>query len=263
MTTLMTTMKKRFNIIIAILVLWLVPYLGIAQQYTGTSGMIHIPSGEMHHEGDAVIGAHFLNKNMMPDVGFLYQGEKYNTFDYYFGLAPFSWLELSLVCTERIREKDEQGNVIKWSKDRYASIKIQPLKEGKYYPAVAIGCNDIWTAAYYHSQPNIQLYYMNWYIATTKHFNFSGNEFGLTLSYRHFLRGYNAKWNGIVGGITFRPAFFPQARLIAEYTGNEFLMGMDMLLFQHFRLQASVKNFKHVNAGLCLQFNLLGKKYKY
>ena len=253
---------KHFNIIIALMLLWVLPNIGKAQQYTGTSGLIHIPSGEMHHEGDALIGAHFLHKNMMPDVGFLYLGEKYNTFDYYVGLTPFRWLELSYVCTERIRNKDNQGN-IKWSKDRYASVKIQPLKEGKYYPSVAIGCNDIWTAAFYKNNPNIQLYYMNWYVAATKHFNFGGNELGVTLACRYYFRNYNAKWNGIVGGITFRPAFFPQARLIAEYTGNEFLMGMDMLLWQHVRLQASVKDFKYVNAGLCLQFNLLGKKYQY
>ena len=67
----------------------------------------------------------------------------------------------------------------------------------------------------------------------------------------------------MVGGITFRPAFFPQSRLIAEYTGNELLVGMDVLLWQHLRIQASLKDFKYVNAGLCLQFNLLGKKYIY
>ena len=121
---------KHLNIIIALMLLGLLPNISKSQQYTGTSGLIHVPSAEMYHEGDAIIGAHFLNKYMMPDVGFLYNGEKYNTFDYYVGLAPFSWLELSYVCTERIRSKDSQGN-IKWSKDRYASVKIQPLKEGK------------------------------------------------------------------------------------------------------------------------------------
>jgi len=254
---------KHTSILIAFFALWLCPLWSNAQQYTGTSGLIHVPSGEMHHEGDAFIGIHFLNKYMMPDEGFLYLGEKFHTFDYYVALTPFSWLELSYVCTERISEKDAQGNIIKWSKDRSASVKIQPLKEGKYCPAVAIGCNDFGTTikeAYYIED---QLYFMNLYVAATKHFNFSGNELGVTLSYRHYLREYNSKWNGIVGGITFRPAFFPQARLIAEYTGNEFLIGMDMLLWQHLRLQTSVKDFKHVNAGLCLQFNLLGKKYLY
>ena len=107
---------KHLNIIIALLLLWLLPQTGKAQQYTGISGLIHIPSAEMNHEGDAFIGAHFLNKNMMPDKGFLYQGKKYNTFDYYLSLTPFSWLEMSYVCTERIRSKDQQGN-IQWSKD--------------------------------------------------------------------------------------------------------------------------------------------------
>lgn len=254
---------KHLNSIIVIFLLWLLPQMGKAQQYTGISGLAHIPSAEMNHEGDAFIGAHFLNKHMTPDTGFLYQGEKYHTFDYYLALTPFSWIEMSYVCTERIYRKDAQGNIVNWSKDRYASVKILPLKEGKYYPAVAIGCNDVWTAAFYKDRPNVQLYYTNVYIAATKHFVFSDNELGVTLTYRHFYRGYNSKWNGLVGGITFRPAFFPQGRLIAEYTGNEFLLGMDMLLWQHIRLQGSVKNFKHFNAGLCLQFNLLGKKYRY
>ena len=256
---------KHLNILLAALLLfWLLPLTGKAQQYLGTSGLIHVPSGEMNHEGDALIGAHFLNKYMMPDVGFLYQDEKYNTFDYYIALTPFSWLELSYVCVERIRSKNPQtGQVTKWSKDRSASMRIQPLKEGKYYPAVVIGCNDIATSAFNPDAPHVQLYFLNWYVAATKHFNFSGNELGLTFSCRYFYRDYNAKWNWLVGGVTFRPAFFPQGRLIAEYTGNEFIMGMDMLLWQHIRLQASLSDFKYVNAGLCLQFNLLGKKYKY
>lgn len=253
------------NIIAALMLLWLLPQTGKAQQYTGISGLVHVPSGEMNHEGDAFIGAHFLNKAMTPDTGFIYygDGEKYHTFDYFVSLTPFSWLELSYVCTERIYRKDAQGHVINWSKDRYASVKIRPLKEGKYHPAITIGGNDVLTAGYLPGHSEVQLYFCNFYAAATKHFTFGGNELGLTLCYRYYLRGYNAKWNGIVGGITFRPAFFPQARLIAEYTGNEFVTGLDMLLWQHLRLQVSLKDFKHFYGGICLQFNLLGKKYKY
>ena len=77
------------------------------------------------------------------------------------------------------------------------------------------------------------------------------------------MRGYNAKWNGVVGGVAFRPSFFPQARAIVEYTGNEVLVGLDALLWRHLRVQASVKDFKYVNVGLCFQVNLLGERYKY
>lgn len=254
---------KHLYIITAVLLLWWLPQTVQAQQYTGISGLVHIPTAETNHEGDAFIGAHFLNKAITPDTGFLYLGEKYHTFDYYVALTPFSWLEMSYVCTERMRAKDDQTGQIKWSKDRYASVKIQPLKEGKYWPAVAIGGNDVFTTDLGSSSPDVQLYFSNVYIAATKHFTFAGNELGLTVAYRHFFRSYNSKWNGVVGGITFRPSFFPQWRIMAEYTGNEFILGTDVLLWQHLRLQGSVKDFKHFYGGVCLQFNLLGKKYAY
>lgn len=253
---------KRFAIVMTVAALLLFPVASRAQQFMGTSGLLHVPSAEMQHEGDALMGIHYLDKHMTPDTGFLYAGEKYNTFDYYVALAPFKWVEVSYVCVERIHAM--QGDEItKWGKDRSASIKIRPLEEGEYYPAVAVGCNDFATTIFKKNRSDVQLYFMNVYLAATKHFSFSGNEVGVTLAYRHYLRGYNSKWNGLVGGVTFRPSFFPQGRAIVEYTGNELLLGLDMLLWRHLRLQASVKDFKYVNAGLALQVNLLGKKYRF
>ena len=46
-----------------------------AQQYTGMSGLIHVPSGEMDEAGEARVGAHFLNKEFTPDKGFNYEGK--------------------------------------------------------------------------------------------------------------------------------------------------------------------------------------------
>ncbi|MBO4600257.1 MAG: YjbH domain-containing protein [Bacteroidales bacterium] len=242
----------------------LLPLIGRGQQYTGISGLVHVPSAEMHHEGDARLGIHNLNQHMLPDVGFTYKGEKYNTYDYYLAITPYSWLELSYVCTKRM---DMIGGVESYHrKDRSASIKIRPLQEGKYWPAVALGCNDVGSsvsALITQNNEDVQLYFQNYYVAATKHFVFSGNEVGVTMAYRYFTRDYNAKWNGIVGGLTFRPSFFPQARAIVEYTGNEFLVGMDAVLFRHLMIQASLKDFKYPNVGLCFQMNLLGRRYKY
>lgn len=250
------------RIALVIVFLFTLPFAGRAQQFLGTSGLLHVPSAEMHHEGDALLGIHYLDKHMTPDTGFMYLGEKYNTFDYYVSLAPFKWVEVSYVCVERAHSMSH-GEITKWGKDRSASFKVRPLEEGRYWPALAIGCNDFATSVFKKNRTDVQLYFMNVYLAATKHFTFGGNELGVTVAYRHYLRGYNAKWNGLVGGVTFRPAFFPQARVVAEYTGNEFLVGMDVLLWRHLRLQASVKDFKYVNAGLALQFNLLGQKYRY
>ena len=257
-------MKRHFFLSIAILTLAMIPLAGRAQQYTGISGLLHVPSADMHHEGDACIGIHYLDKNMLPDVGFLYNNEKYNTYDYYLSITPYSWIELSYVCTKRMDMVD--GEPVYKRKDRNFSMKIRPLQEGKYWPAIAIGCNDVASSVasiITSNNDNVQLYFQNYYLATTKHFDLGGNELGLTLSYRYYTRDYNAKWNGIVGGVTFRPSFFPQARAIAEWTGNEFQIGIDALLFRHIFIQASLKDFKYPCVGLCFQTNLLGHHYKY
>lgn len=257
-------MKRHFFLSIAILTLAMIPLAGKAQQYTGISGLLHVPSADMHHEGDACIGIHYLNKNMLPDVGFLYNNEKYNTYDYYLSITPYSWIELSYVCTKRMDMVD--GEPVYKRKDRNFSMKIRPLQEGKYWPAVAIGCNDVASSVasiITSNNDNVQLYFQNYYLATTKHFDLGGNELGVTLAYRYYTRDYNAKWNGIVGGVTFRPSFFPQARAIAEWTGNEFQIGIDALLFRHIFIQASLKDFKYPCVGLCFQTNLLGHHYKY
>lgn len=256
----MKNFAKAFILMSTIAVL---PVMGHAQQYTGISGFLHIPSAEMNHEGDARIGAHFLNKSMTPDTGFLFGGEKYNTFDYYFSITPYRWMELSYTSTKRKIIRPMVGDTIYGAKDCYLSVKIRPLEEGKYYPAIAIGCNDLGTTVFDKERTSVQLYFSNFYIAATKHLTFGGNELGINLAYRHFFRDYNSKWNGLVGGISFRPAFFPQARAIVEYTGNEWLVGADALLWQHVLIQASLKDFKYVNFGLCIQLNMLGKKYLY
>ena len=253
---------KRYAALLILAAMALLPNPCSAQQYTGLSGLVHVPSAEMNHEGDAFIGIHFLNKTMTPDTGFLFKGEKYDTYDYYISLTPFPWIEFSYMCVKRKSADNEQL----WDyhrKDRSASVKIRPLKESRYHPAIVLGTNDFGTEVFIKERTNVQLYFFNYYIAATKHFYFSGNELGVTVAYRHFFRGYNSKWNGVVGGVTFRPAFFPQARAIVEYTGNEFLVGVDALLWRHLRLQASLKDFKYPNVGLCFQMNLLGKKYTY
>lgn len=257
-------MKRHFFLSIAILTLAMIPLAGKAQQYTGISGLLHVPSADMHHEGDACIGIHYLDKNMLPDVGFLYNNEKYNTYDYYLSITPYSWIELSYVCTKRMDMVN--GEPVYKRKDRNFSMKIRPLQEGKYWPAVAIGCNDVASSVasiITSNNDNVQLYFQNYYLATTKHLDLGGNELGVTLAYRYYTRDYNAKWNGIVGGVTFRPSFFPQARAIAEWTGNEFQIGIDALLFRHIFIQASLKDFKYPCVGLCFQTNLLGHHYKY
>ena len=234
-----------------------------AQQYTGLSGLIHIPTAEMNKTGDACIGAHFLNKYFTPDGGFVYENEKYNTLCYYLSITPFSWIELGYTCTliRKFNAPNTKYHGAK-TKDRYFSVKLNPLKERKWIPAIVIGCNDVSDSfsLFNTNDDAVESYFGNYYIAASKHFNIWKGELGTHLAYRYYIRAFNRKWNGVVGGITYRPSFAKNLRAMVEYAGEDINIGVDCLLWKHLFLQASLQDGKHFTGGACFKINLLGKK---
>lgn len=235
-----------------------------AQQYTSVSGLIHVPSAEMHTAGDARIGIHFLNKQFVPDEAFNCLGKgKYHTTNHYLSITPFSWIELGYTCTlmKGLKNRENPDDIGYYHKDRYFSVKIRPINEGKWWPSVAIGSNDPVTTSKNAQREDLpervrNQIFGNYYIAATKHLDWKGQAFGFHAAYRKWKRGYNAKWNGFVGGVTYRPSFAKELRVIAEYTGDEVNVGMDCLLWRHWLLQASLQRGKYFSGGICYQLNL-------
>lgn len=230
-----------------------------AQEYTGITGMIHVPTAEMATEGEARVGVFFLNREFLPDK-INYQGEKYHTTDHFLAITPFPWIELAYVCTIE-KGKDNDGHVGHNMKDRYFAVKVRPLKEGKYWPAVAVGMQDPGRTV--EDEHGDYAYFQNFYAVATKHFDFGRHELGVHLAYRYFRSDFNAKWRGVAGGVTYRPAFFRKLRLMAEYTGDDVNVGADCRLWRYLFLQASLQNGKYFTGGVCFKINLLGKKEKY
>lgn len=251
-------MSKRYWTICLCL---LICCLGKAQEYIGTSGLIHVPSAEMLPAGTARIGGFFLNREFLPDNIAFHEnpgdaGVKYNSFNHFLSIAPFSWIEIAYTCTFEKGHKnmDKTQPVGYYYKDRFFSVKLRPLKEGKWYPAIAIGTND--PLRHYNDHGNDAKYFMNFYIAATKHFDFHGHELGVHLAYRYYPSEYNKKWQGVVGGITYRPKFAKNLRGIVEYTGNDVNVGVDCYLWKLLFLQASLQNGKYFSGGIMLQIQL-------
>ena len=208
-----------------------------AQEYAGITGMVHVPTAEMASAGEARIGAYFLNWHSLPEqIG----KREYNTFNHFLALTPFSWLELSYVCTLLKRDKDADFNM----KDRW--------------PSVAIGMQDIG-----HTPTNSELgvdgaYFQNIFLALTKHLRWKRHELGIHLAYRYYTSDYNAKWRGIAGGVSYRPAFARNLRAMVEYTGSDVNIGVDCQLWRHLFLQVSLLDGKHFSGGVSFKINLLG-----
>lgn len=247
-----------------------------AQQYTGMSGLIHVPSADMDPAGEARLGVHFLNREFTPDV-LVHEDEKYHTMSHYLSITPFKWLEIGYTCTllksARTKSDGEELAVGLYRKDRYFSIKIQPIaeKRGKWWPSIAVGTNDtykIWErneprplteqeVASGKRQNIGNNFFSNYYVAVSKHFLFKGHSLGLHVAYRNWQRPKNSKWNGPVGGITYQPAFQKNLRLITEYTGDDVNVGFDWKLWKHLLIQSSLQNGKYFSGGVCFCINLL------
>lgn len=248
-----------------LLVFLLVGYSSMhAQQYTGMSGLIHVPSADMDAAGEARIGVHFLNKEFTPT------NFSYHSMSHYLSITPFSWIEIGYTCTLMKGNKVVENKPVKvgyYHKDRYFSVKLQPLKEGKWWPAIAIGANDPYgtgsktetdkESGSIKSGDGKSQYFCNFYIAASKHIDLKGNSLGFHLACRKWKREYNSKWNGPVGGITFQPSFQKNLRAIAEYTGDDINIGFDWLLWKHLLIQSSLQNGKYFSGGVCFQMNLL------
>lgn len=225
-----------------------------AQEYTGITGMMHVPTAEMAPAGTARVGAFFLNEEFTPDK-LAYKGEKYNTYNHFLAIVPFSWVELSYVCT--LLKHPSNNDVQKqwcYGKDRHFCIKLRPLKEGKYWPALAVGAQDPTRTV--EDKGGNYAYFNNFYVAASKHLNWKGHELGVHLTYRYYRSDFNAKWRGVAGGITYRPAFAPNSRAMLEYTGNDVNVAVDCYLWRLLFVQAGLQNGKYFSGGLMLRIQL-------
>ena len=237
---------------------------GFAQQYTGMSGLIHTPSADMDEVGDVRIGTHFLNRHFLPDVAFDYEG-KYSSEDFYCSITPFSWVEIGYTFTLRKGNRGmwtQPGEEIGYNrKDQYFSLKLRPLKEkpGKWWPGIAIGTNDPKTNATKRDEEGnkVNQHFGNYYIAASKHLDVKHHIIGFHVAYREWIRTYNSKWDGLVGGVTYQPSFQQNLRLIAEYTGEDMNVGFDWKLWKHLLIQASLQDGRHFSGGICFCMNLL------
>ena len=230
----------------------------MAQQYTGMTGLLHVPSAEMDTIENLRFGVHLLPKYMMPDA-IRFEGEKYASTNWYVSAMPLKWVEVGYSFTLMKFHKNLDKNSEEtgfYSKDRYFSLRLRPLREGRYWPSVVIGGNDVIGQ---RDGDSYSFYFRNFYLAASKHVELPFGEVGGHLAYRYWTKSYNKRWNGVVGGLTFRPSIYRPLRFIAEYDGNGVNIGADCVLFRYVQLQASLMKCRYPSVGGALRIELKGR----
>lgn len=212
-----------------------------AQYSMGTSGMLNTPSAVMNETGTFMIGGNYLPEDMVP-FG-------YNTGNYFAGITLFSFLELNyrgtLLKTTYMTDKPKFNQ-----QDRSMSVKLRVLKEGRFFPALAIGTHD----------PFADLgnnYYQGYYGVLTKSFGLGGCLLEVSAGYMGYTGEKNKLNDGVFGGVTFRPAFYRDLSFIAEYDTRVVNMGVAARLWKHLSVHAYISDFKCFSGGLRYECRLI------
>lgn len=212
-----------------------------AQYSLGMTGLLNTPGADMQPDGTFMAGGNFLPKEMMPDMW------NYNSGNYFLNITFFPFMEVAYRCT-LLKGEYKAGN--KWQQDRSVSLRLRPLKESRYVPAVVIGSNDVFTTnelnAFNTTGGN--RYFASIYGVATKHIYVGEHVFGMTFGSYFFSK--NTLYKGVFGGLKYTPAFLQPVSIIAEYDANGVNAGITARLFHHFSLYAFAYDFKAVSCGL-------------
>ena len=236
-----------------VLLLWLSALCASAQEYNGLTGLLQVPSAETDAAGTFRGNIMFQHQDFLPA-----QMPRKNTFGYAFGLTAWRWVEASycasLLWMHRNGHPDEKMGY--YNEDRRVNVKVTPLYEGRWWPAIALGMDDIGRWERIKDGNNGNNYFQNIYIAGSKHFIIRGYELGAHLAFRYYPSNANRDRRGVAGGITLRPAFYPPLRLIAEWDGIGVNVGTDVLLWRHLFIQAALVHGRGFTGGLSYHYTI-------
>lgn len=218
-----------------------------AQMLIGTQGMINTPTADMYHSGTFVGGVSYIPKDMEVAPG------NYNTGIYYVNFTPFSWMECTFRETLLKTTKIKNGTLKKgfYQQDRSTTFRIRPIteKDGTLLPSVVGGVNDIYSD---HGSSR----YTCLYATATKHLQIStAGVLGMNVGYAHkFDTG--VVYDGMFGGLDFRPSFAKDFRLMAEWDTNGINVGAHLQAFRHLNMLVYTREFKNFGVGISYQYTI-------
>ena len=228
-----------------------------AQDYNGSKGLLQVPSAEMDSSGTFRGGGYYLDKRFTP-ASLMNDGIKYNTGGYFISMSPWKWIDLSLCFTllKMHKNKNPEESVGYYNEDRRMSLKLHPLYEGKWWPALAVGVDDLEQSLEKWLKHKGGTYFHNYYIVASKHFDIKGYELGTHLAYRYYTSELNKNRRGLAGGVTLRPAFYRPLRVVAEWDGVGVNVGADVLLWRHLFIQAALVHGKGFMGGVSYHYTI-------
>lgn len=254
------------------------PLITLHAQYVyGTTGLLHMPTGDMQRDKTFLFGASYLNTEATPGHW------SYPTGNYYINITFFPWIEIGYTCT---LHKALQGSTyypsFVWGKycnqDRQFSGRLRLWKEGwwkPWTPQVVVGANDAGTndktsEKDYGIGPTGSAsgngHWQRYYVAVTKHLAFRRiGELGIHAAYVYNQR-LDYPLNGPAFGVNFRidvpgngwgSRVVNSLNLMAEYDARTVNVGGECSFWKDYITGiVELTRCRHLSAGIMFRVHL-------
>jgi len=249
---LFTTVMIQKNILhhhsksLMLMVFLLLSVTVFGQATTGFSGYFSIPSADLSPEKSVNIGYNQLSGKY---YGF-YDGK----YDLDVGFADIGFLPFMEVGIRMTRPRGFQTeNKTTW--DRMIATKFLPLKEKKYFPAIALGFQGFFTTG----EDGGANYFNSTYIVATKNLKMKRflQNIGISLGYgEDLLEAQTYQFIGIFGGIKITPKSMDYLELMFEYDAEKWNAGARVTILKHIILLAGYEGLDSFSCGISYRFSL-------
>lgn len=241
-------MKKK---IIILLLFVVVPFSLFAQLMTGTTGSLNAPSARMQKDKTVMLGGSFLNREITPEAF------GYHTYNYFLNATILPFLEVSYSCILFKATKqfvpEKEGKFV--NQDRSISLRLRVLRERKYWPAIVIGGNDLFSSVKTFEIGTGNQFFSRIFVAASKDFLLAEEKIGVDLSFIYY-RQSKGRGNNISFAATYTPSFAKNLNVVAEYDSRFLNIGANYLLFNHLYLQALLQDGRFFSGGVAYKIYL-------
>ena len=170
-----------------------------SQAFTGTTGLLYMPTAEMQKDKTFLFGGNYLNTHHLSRH--FHSAEVNHTWNYYVNITFFPWLEIGYTCT--LVHADHGSGYFPESvwgtfpnQDRAFNGRVRLWKEGwwkNWTPQIVFGVDDAGSHESYGGGEIIagntrtsNNYGTRYYLAATKHFYFLNiGDLGMHIAYIH------------------------------------------------------------------------------
>lgn len=245
-----------------------------SQAFTGTTGLLYMPTADMQKDRTFQVGGNYLNTNHLSTH--FHSKEVDYTWNYYINITFFPWLEIGYTCT--LVHADHGSTYFPESvwgtfpnQDRSFNGRLRIWKEGwwkNWTPQIVFGIDDAGSHEAYGGGEIIMgntnrtnNYGTRYYLAATKHFTFNGvGEIGTHVAYIHGKAKGIPEYKRPAAGINFRfsligDEFYKKVlnglNIMAEYDARTFNTGFNYAIWKdRINITCAWNECKYFSSGI-------------